>query len=83
MSGGGVDIGHDDEEAGPASAAPTASASGMLSTGLVAMTQIALIRPSATAWNISTAFSPDRKAMTGEFQKRCTMPRWAAFSMSI
>ena len=44
------------------------SASGMLTTGLVAMIQIALIVPSSTARNMSTAFKPGRLAITGESQ---------------
>ncbi|MCY1304557.1 hypothetical protein D9M70_543160 [compost metagenome] len=54
------------------SAASTASASGMETTGLVAMIQIALIRPSATARNMSTAFSPGLVAIDGAPQKRRT-----------
>ena len=66
-----------------ARAARTALASGMLSTGFVAMIQIALIRPSATARNISTAFMPGFSAMRGEPQNVCTMRRCPALSRSM
>lgn len=61
----------------------TLSASGILTTGLVAMIQIARMRPSATASNISTAFSPGCRAITWLSQKRYTAsaaskPLWAA-----
>ena len=56
-------------------AARTASASGMLTTGLVATIQIALMRPSATASNISTALRPDFVAIRGPDQNRCTSSR--------
>ena len=58
-------------------AASTASASGIESTGLVAMIHSALMRPSATARNMSTAFRPGLSAMAGELQKRCTRSRCA------
>ena len=47
------------------SAARTASASGRLATGLVAMIHTALISPRPTASNISTAFRPGCVAMRG------------------
>ena len=50
-------------------AAATASASGIETTGLVWMIQIALIRPQATARNMSTACSPGLSASTGLAQK--------------
>ena len=53
----------------PLIAAATRSASGIETAGLVQMIQSALIRPSATAWNISTAFSPGLAAITGLCQK--------------
>ena len=46
-----------------ARASRTRSASGIDTTGLVPMIQMALIRPSATASNISTAFKPGLSAM--------------------
>ena len=39
------------------------------------MIHSALMRPSATAWNMSTAFRPGSSAMRGAFQKRCTRSR--------
>ena len=65
-----------------ASAAATASASGMLAAGLVARIQSALILPSAAARNMSTAFRPGRAAMVGERQKSRTAARWAGSSSS-
>ncbi|MNZ99162.1 hypothetical protein D3C78_1184750 [compost metagenome] len=64
-------------------AASTAPASGMETTGLVAMIHSALMRPSATALNISTALRPGFCAMAGEVQKRCTRSRSSAFSITI
>jgi hypothetical protein len=55
----------------------------MLTSGLVDMIQIALMRPSATASNMSTAFSPAFSAMTGECQKLCTISRWSGLSISM
>ena len=55
-------------------AAATRPASGMVTAGFVQMIQSALIRPSSTARNMSTAFRPGRSAMTGADQK----PRTAA-----
>ena len=43
---------------------------GILTTGLVAMIQIALIRPSATASNMTTAYSPGARAVFGALQNR-------------
>ena len=62
-------------------AASTLSASGMETTGLVAMIHSALMRPSATARNMSTALRPGFAAMVGERQKRCTRSRCAASSI--
>ena len=59
----------------PAIAARTAPASGIDTAGLVQMIQIALIRPSATARNMSTAFSPGRSAMVGASQNSLTAAR--------
>ena len=53
----------------------TASASGRLSTGLVAMIHSAIIRPSATARNRSTALWPGVVAMVGAPQNSCTRAR--------
>ena len=49
----------------PASARRTRPASGIDTAGLVAMIQIALTRPSSTARNRSTAFSPGPAARFG------------------
>ena len=65
------------------SAASTASPSGSVSTGLVAMIHSALMRPSATARNMSTAFSPGLSAIAAAFQNRPTRARWTGFSISI
>ena len=46
-------------------ASRTASASGMLTTGLVAIIQMALMRPSRTASNMSTALRPGFVAIAG------------------
>ena len=51
----------------------TLSASGRLTTGLVAMIHTALIAPSWIASNRSTAFRPGRSAMRGLFQNCCTV----------
>ena len=56
----------------PRSASRTASASGRLATGLVAMIHTALMRPARTASNSSTAFRPGLVAMRGARQKRAT-----------
>ncbi len=56
-----------------ARAAATRRESGRLTAGFVAMIQIALIRPSATASNISTAFRPGLRATRSEPQKRPTL----------
>ena len=58
-----------------ASAARTRSASGRLTTGLVAMIHSALIRPSATASNNDTAFSPGVSGRYGLRQNDCTSAR--------
>ena len=47
------------------------------------MIHSALMRPSATARNRSTAFSPGLAAMRGDRQKRCTRSRCVGFSISI
>ena len=60
------------------SAARTKSASGRLSTGLVAMIQTALTRPSSMALNRSTALRPGLSAQARRAQKSCTSARWAA-----
>ncbi len=46
------------------------------STGLVAMIHSALMRPSATALNMSTALRPGFVAIVGDIQKDCTMSLW-------
>ncbi len=56
-------------------ASRTRSASGMLSAGLVPIIQSALIRPSSTARNMSTALRPGLAAIVGEPQKSRTMRR--------
>ncbi len=66
-----------------ASARRTWSASGRLTTGLVAMIQTALTLPASIAWNSSTAFRPGLSAMRGESQKVCTSSRWAGWSSSM
>src|SRR5580658_581238 len=65
------------------SAARTLSARGMLAAGLVAAIQIALTRPSATASNISTAFSPGLGASDGAFQNAVNAARSAGSSKRI
>ncbi len=55
-----------------ASASPTRPASGMLTAGLVAITQMALMRPSWTASNMSTALRPGLGEVCGAPQKRAT-----------
>ncbi len=79
--GGGGDVLHHHKGAG-AQGLATRSASGIETTGLVWMIQIALILPAATARNMSTAFSPGFCAMLGLCQKSCTALRWAGFSIS-
>ena len=59
-------------------AATTASASGRLTAGLVAMTHRALMRPSATARNNSTALRPGFPARCDAPQKRPTRSRASA-----
>ena len=56
---------------------------GRLTAGLVAMIQIALIRPSATASNMSTAFRPGPSAMRGAPQKRRTRSRWLGLEVHV
>ncbi|MPN44444.1 hypothetical protein SDC9_192009 [bioreactor metagenome] len=65
-----------------ASAARTLLALGRLTAGLVAITQSALILPSAMASNISMAFRPGRGATSCAPQNRATRPR-AASSKSM
>ena len=67
------------------SASHTASARGKDTAGLVPMTHIALIRPSAAASNMPTAFNPSPLTTLGASQKRRTRsrsgfvkPMWAA-----
>ena len=66
----------------PRSASATTSASGIEPTGLVWMIQIALILPSPTARNMSTAFSPALSGVAGEAQKPRSTFRCVGFSMS-
>ena len=65
-----------------AMALATRSASGMETAGLVCRIHSALIRPSSTARNMSTAFSPGFSAIVGLAQKPCTAARWVGFSIS-
>jgi hypothetical protein len=67
----------------PRSAAFTLSASGRLTTGLVAMIHTALMRPSWMRSNISTAFGPWLVAIAGLSQNCCTAVRPATFSTSM
>ena len=60
------------------SASRTASARGSDTAGLVPMTHSALMRPSATASNMSTALRPSPATRFGAFQKRRTRSRSAA-----
>src|SRR3546814_9468399 len=60
-----------------ASASRTSEASGIDTAGLVAMIHSALIRPSRTDRNRSTALSPGFAAIVGEDQKRCTSTRFS------
>ena len=64
------------------SARRTWSASGMLTSGLVAMIHTALTLPASIAWNRSTAFRPGLFAMRGESQKVCTVSRCSGLSSS-
>ncbi|MNT18157.1 hypothetical protein D3C72_1533410 [compost metagenome] len=66
-----------------ASARRTWSASGRLTTGLVAITQTALTRPASIASNSSTAFRPVRSAIIGDCQKLCTTSRCSGLASSI
>ena len=59
-------------------AAFTRLASGMLTTGLVAIIQMALILPSSRASNRSTAFNPGAGAIFSLPQKRPTRSRSSA-----
>ena len=53
-------------------AARTRIESGIDTAGFVPMIQSALMLPSPTPRNISTAFKPGARAMSGAFQKRAT-----------
>ena len=66
-----------------ANAARTLSARGMLAAGLVATIQIALTRPSSTASNNSTAFSPGFAGRVGDCQNVCSAARSAESSNRI
>ena len=67
----------------PAMASRTASASGIETAGLVWMIHSALIRPSPTARNMSTAFSPARSGITGAFQNSRSAARCGGLSISM
>ena len=58
-------------------------ASGMETTGLVAMIHTALMLPSSMALNKSTAFLPSWLAMVGLPQNRCTSARWSGLAISM
>ena len=58
----------------------TRSASGIDTAGLVQMIHSALMRPSSTARNISTAFRPGLSAIAGLAQNSCTALRCAGLS---
>ena len=65
------------------SARLTLSASGRLTTGLVAMIQTALMRPWSIASNRSTAFRPGWSAIIGLRQNVCTASRSLGLSSSM